>query len=153
MRRFSQGGWRFTYLNNGPYEELQYHLPWKFNEFKNFGGGQWCIQPQYRRISKFCMYLVVSRCLRRYKVQDVLVYMPPTITYIYGLKKHLFVLISSTTTKSPNVARVGTGCTVKYLSFCQDFRTPNRFLAKKGFIDYSIELYLGCAAKPPTKIF
>ena len=49
-----------------------------------------------------------------YKVQDVLVYMPPTITYIYGLKKHLFVLISSTTTKSPNVARVGTGCTVKY---------------------------------------
>ena len=28
-----------------------------------------------------------------YKVQDVLVYMPPTITYIYGLKKHLFVLI------------------------------------------------------------
>ena len=29
-----------------------------------------------------------------------------------------------------NVARVGTGCTVKYLSFCQNSHTPNRILAK-----------------------
>ena len=41
------------------------------------------------------------------------------------------MLISSTTTKSPNVALNGTDVTVKYLSFCQDFRTPNRFLAQK----------------------
>ena len=64
---------------------------------------------------------VVSRCFRLYKVQDVLVYMPPTITYIYGLKKQLFVLISSTTTKFVNVAPGGTTrtSTVKYLLFAR----------------------------------
>ena len=41
---------------------------------------------------------VVSRYFRVYKVQDVVVYMPPTITYIYGLKKHLSMLISPTST-------------------------------------------------------
>jgi len=39
------------------------------------------------------------------------------------------MLISTTTTKSQNVAPNGTDVTVKYLSFCQDSRTPNRFLA------------------------
>ena len=43
------------------------------------------------------------------------------------------MLISTTTTKSPNVAWVGMGCTIKYLSFCQDSRTPNRFLAGTSF--------------------
>ena len=57
--------------------------------------------------------------------------MPPTITYIYGLKKHLFMLISTTTTKSQNVAPRGTTRTVKYLTFCQDSHTPNRILAEK----------------------
>ncbi len=43
------------------------------------------------------------------------------------------MLISSTTTKSVNVAWNGMDVTVKYLSFCQDFRTPNRFLAVINF--------------------
>ena len=92
-------------------------------------GGQWCITASIPTNIEFHMYVFVSRCLRLYKVQNVLVYIPPTITYIYGLKKHLFMLISSTTTKSVNVAWNGMDVTVKYLSFCQDFRTPNRFLA------------------------
>ena len=84
----------FTYLNNGPYEELQYRL------HKIFGGAV----VHTASIPTNIALCVVSRCFRLYKVQDVLVYMPPTITYIYGLKKQLFVLISSTTTKFVNVA-------------------------------------------------
>ena len=105
----------FTYLNNGPYEELQYRLHLKIYKYY-FGGGSrsgaYSLNTDEYRM--YHVYCVVSRCFRLYKVQDVLVYMPPTINYIYGLKKHLFMLISSTTTKSPNVARVGTGVTVKY---------------------------------------
>ena len=70
-------------------------------------GGQWCITASIPTNIEFHMYVFVSRCLRLYKVQNVLVYIPPTITYIYGFKKHLFMLISSTTTKSVNVAWVG----------------------------------------------
>ena len=68
--------------------------------------------------------------------------MLPTTTYIYVFKKHLFMLISLTTTKSPNVAWNGMDGTVKYLTFCQDSHTPNRFLAENPetgrveFIDF-----------------
>ena len=49
----------------------------------------------------------------------MLVYMPPTITYIYGLKKHYFLLISSTITIFQKVGISGISRTVKYLALCQ----------------------------------
>ena len=64
-----------------------------------------------------CMF--VSVYFRLYKVQDMLVYMPPTITYIYGLKKHYFLLISSTITIFQKVGISGISRTVKYLALCQ----------------------------------
>ena len=56
--------------------------------------------------------------------------MPPTTAYIYGFKQTLIHVDIIDNYQISNVAWVGMGGRVKYLSFCQDSHTPNRILAQ-----------------------